>query len=133
MKEKNRDFLGTGWSFPLNLKEGSFELVSDEEDISEAIVIILSTSPGERVMRPAFGCGIYNYIFSIINSSNLLMIENEVKRALTLYEPRIILDNVRAEPDASEGAKLMIYIDYTVRSSNNRFNLVYPFYLKEKG
>ncbi|UFH59984.1 GPW/gp25 family protein [Sulfurovum mangrovi] len=128
-----REFLGNGWKFPLGLKEGAFELVSEDEDIKEAILIILNTAPGERVMRPEFGCGIQNYLFSVINSSNLSMIENEVTRALTLYEPRIELERVKAEVESSEEGKLVVKIDYSVRSSNSRYNIVYPFYLTERG
>ncbi len=128
-----REFLGTGWKFPVSLVGGSFELISEDEDIREAILIILSTTPGERVMRPEFGCGIHEYVFSVINSSNLLMIEDEIKTALTLYEPRISIEEIKAKPDASEGGKLLVHIEYTVLSSNSRFNMVYPFYLTEKG
>lgn len=130
----NREFLGRGWKFPLALdEENHFEMLSEEANISEAILITLNTVPGERVMRPEFGCGIHNYVFSIINNNNLLLIETEVKKALTLYEPRIIIDEVRVEPDESEGSKLMVNIAYTVLSSNSRFNMVYPFYLTENG
>lgn len=129
-----REFLGTGWKFPLTLEaDGHIALSLEDEDIREAIVIILSTTPGERVMRPEFGCGIHEYVFSVINSNNLLLIEDEVKRALVLYEPRITVDNIHIQPDASDGGKLMIHIDYTILSSNSRFNMVYPFYLTEKG
>jgi phage baseplate assembly protein W len=128
-----REFLGSGWKFPVGLKEGAFELVSEEEDIKEAILIILNTAPGERVMRPEFGCGIQNYLFSVINSSNLMMIESEVTRALTLYEPRIELENVKVEVSESEDGQLIITIDYTVKSSNSRYNMVYPFYITERG
>ena len=129
-----KEFLGTGWKFPLTLDaKGAFTLVSEDEDIREAIVIILSTVPGERVMRPEFGCGIHNYIFSVINSSNLMMIEEEIKSALILYEPRVRIEEIQADADASEEGKLTIKIEYTVLSSNSRFNMVYPFYLTEKG
>ncbi len=129
-----REFLGTGWKFPLTLEaDGHIALSLEEEDIREAIVIILSTTPGERVMRPEFGCGIHEYVFSVINSNNLLLIEDEVKRALVLYEPRITVDHIHIQPDASDGGKLMIHIDYSILSSNSRFNMVYPFYLTEKG
>jgi len=128
-----REFLGTGWQFPVHIVEGNFALVKEDEDIREAIVIILSTTPGERVMHPEFGCGIHEYVFSVINSNNLLLIEDEVKKALVLYEPRITVDHIDIQPDASDGGKLMIHIDYTILSSNSRFNMVYPFYLTEKG
>jgi len=128
-----REFLGTGWKFPVSLEGGTSELVEEDKDIREAILIILSTTPGERVMRPEFGCGIHNYVFSVINSSNLLMIENEVTKALTLYEPRVNIEVVKAEPDTNEGGKMFVHIEYTVLASNSRFNMVYPFYLTEKG
>ena len=129
-----KEFLGTGWSFPIVLEtDGRIVLSAENEDIREAIVLILSTAPGERVMRPEFGCGIHEYVFSVINSSNLLLIGDEVKRALVLYEPRITVDNIQIQPNESDGSRLMIHIEYTVLSSNSRFNMVYPFYLTEKG
>jgi len=129
-----KEFLGSGWKFPVSLdNRNGFELVSEDEDIREAILIILNTVPGERVMRPEFGCGIHNYVFSVVNSSNLSMIENEIVKALTLYEPRIVIDDIKAEVDSSDAGRLLINIDYTVTSSNSRYNMVYPFYLTEKG
>ena len=127
-------FLGTGLHFPFNInKEGNVALVSNEEDIQEAIKIILQTAPGERVMRPDFGCGINNYMFSVTNTSNLMQIENEIKKALTLYEPRILIQEVKASSAQSENGQLNINIGYIVKSSNARQNIVYPFYLREKG
>jgi phage baseplate assembly protein W len=128
-----REFLGTGWKFPVEFDGNEVKLVEEDEDIKEAILIILNTAHGERVMRPEFGCGIHNYVFSVINSSNLMMIENEIKTALTLYEPRITVDKVSTRVDEREEGKLMISIDYRVESSNSRYNMVYPFYLTEKG
>lgn len=130
----NKEFLGSGWKFPIGLNDdGSFELAIEDEDIKEAILIILNTSPGERVMRPEFGCGIHNHVFSVINNSNLKLIEEEVEKALILFEPRITIDNLLVTVDKNEGSKLIINIEYSVKSSNSRHNLVYPFYLTEKG
>jgi len=127
-------FLGTGLQFPFKInKEGSVDIVSYEDDISEAIKIILQTAPGERVMRPEFGCGINEYVFSVINKSNLLQIQNEVERALILYEPRIIIENISAQLEENHGSSLLINIDYIVKKTNARHNMVYPFYLREKG
>ena len=129
-----KDFLGTGWKFPLELHtDGSFVVTDGEEDIREAILIILNTSPGERVMRPEFGCGIHNYVFSVINVSNLQRIADEVRKALIRYEPRISIEEVRAAPDDNEEGRLLVDIDYVVHASNSRYNMVYPFYLTEKG
>lgn len=130
----NKEFLGSGWKFPIGIDDdGNFTLVSEDQDIKEAILIILNTAPGERVMRPEFGCGINNYVFSVINNSNLKLIEEEVEKALILYEPRILLEDIQVSVDESEGSKLIISIDYSVKSSNSRHNLVYPFYLTERG
>lgn len=130
----NKEFLGSGWKFPIGIhKNNNFELVSENEDIKQAILIILNTTPGERVMRPKFGCGINNYVFSVINNSNLNVIEREVEDALVLYEPRIIIESIEASVDENEENKLIINIAYTVKSFNSRHNLVYPFYLTERG
>lgn len=130
----NKEFLGSGWKFPIGINsKNNFELVSEDEDIRQAILIILNTTPGERVMRPKFGCGINNYVFSVINNSNLEVIEREVEDALVLYEPRIELENIEASVDENEENKLIINIEYTVKSFNSRHNLVYPFYLTERG
>jgi phage baseplate assembly protein W len=103
---------------------------SYEEDIKEAIHIILGTAKGERLMRPDFGCGIHEYVFCSMNTLNLHMIENTIFEALIRWEPRIDVTDVKAKPEAEDG-KLIIEIDYQIRSTNTRFNLVYPFYLKE--
>jgi len=102
-----------------------------EEDIKEAIWIILSTSKGERVMRQDFGCGIYEFVFATINTATMGLIEASVREALTLWEPRIELVNVNVSVGKADEGKLLISIDYRVRSTNNEFNLVFPFYLKE--
>jgi len=127
-----KEFLGKGWKFPVNVdSKGRIEMSEHEQDIQEAIKIILSTSKGERVMRPDFGCGIYDFFFAPINTATLGMIEASVREALTLWEPRIELVNVSVSADKAQEGKLLISIDYRVRTTNNEFNLVYPFYLKE--
>ena len=128
----SKEFLGRGWKFPVNVNPtGKIAMSEYEEDIKEAIRIILSTSRGERVMRHDFGCGIYDFVFAPINTATIGMIEASVREALTLWEPRIELINVDVSADKAEEGKLLISIDYRVRSTNNEFNLVYPFYLKE--
>ncbi|MCP5049697.1 MAG: GPW/gp25 family protein [bacterium] len=125
-------FLGTGWGFPLRADdEGRINMSGYEQDIKEAIWLILSTSKGERVMRPDFGCGIHDYVFSVVDTSTLTLVESSVKEALTLWEPRIQLREVKVSSEAVEEGKLLISVDYNVRSTNSRFNLVYPFYLTE--
>lgn len=127
----SKDFLGKGWKFPFNLdSRGKVGVSSYEEDIKEAILIILGTAKGERLMRPDFGCGIHEYVFCSMDIVNLHLIENAVREALIMWEPRIKVISVKTESEADEG-KLLIAIDYQVRTTNTRFNLVYPFYLKE--
>ncbi len=127
-------FLGNGLKFPFAINDQhKVAIVSNENDIKEAIKIILKTSPGERVMRPDFGCGINNYTFSVMNSANIVQIQNEIERALTLYEPRIVVESVDASVQESPDGVLHISIEYKVKSSNARHNLVYPFYLREEG
>ncbi|GMK40241.1 baseplate protein [Paenibacillus sp. CCS19] len=126
-------FLGTGWKFPVSLEpaSGAFALSSDEADIQEAIRIILFTARGERVMRPDFGCGIHDFIFETMSVSVIGQMEASVRDALMRWEPRIDTVSVEVKPDRGTVGKLTIDIRYRVRSTNNEYNLVYPFYLRE--
>jgi hypothetical protein len=126
-------FLGTGWTFPVQPDEvtGCISMSQYEQDIKEALWIILSTRKGERVMRPEFGCGIHDFVFSVVNTSTLALIETSVREALTFWEPRIEVTDVKISTDRVNVGQLIINIDYKVRTTNNRFNLVYPFYLTE--
>ncbi len=128
-----KPFLGVGWSFPLEVvkKEGRGELRSAEyeESVRQLIKLILGTAKGERVMRPDFGCGIYDLVFETGSASTAGRIEEEVRDALLFFEPRIDVLEVRVQPDAG-GEVLVISIDYQVRATDNMFNLVYPFYLE---
>ena len=128
--EKN--FLGVGWKYPVYITvEGKIAKSEYEQDIKEAIWIILGTAKGERVMRPDFGCGIHDLVFTLINTATITLVENSVREALTIWEPRIELIKVEASSEKSEEGKMLVSIDYRVRTTNNRFNLVYPFYIKE--
>jgi phage baseplate assembly protein W len=126
-------FLGTGWKFPVALEpsSGAFALSSDEADIQEAIRIILFTAKGERVMRPDFGCGIHDFIFETMSVSTIGQMEASVREALMRWEPRVDTLTVEVTPDRGTVGKLTIGIRYRVRSTNNEYNLVYPFYLRE--
>lgn len=125
------DFLGRGWAFPVDTdSSGAIELAEGEADIRQAIRLILATAPGERVMRPEFGCGIHDYTFAAIDTTTLTMIAREVRDALERWEPRIeVLDVESALAEGATG-RLEIEIRYRVRQTNNEFNLVYPFYLE---
>lgn len=132
--EIEREYLGVGWAFPLRLTvRGGIAMSQGEQDIREAIWIILSTAKGERVMRPDFGCGIQDLVFAPNNPSTRAQIGDEVRQALVTYEPRIEVLDVRVESVTEEQNKLLIRVDYRVRSTNTFGNLVYPFFLTEGG
>ncbi len=124
------EFLGAGWSFPVVLDEdGKIMLARYEESIQQAISIILGTARGERVMRPDFGCGIYDLVFATNSTETQSSLANEVRQALLFWEPRIDVLDVQVNP-GGDGQILYITIRYQVRATNNVFNLVYPFYLE---
>lgn len=126
----SEDFLGRGWAFPVETDgDGNVRLVGGEADIEQAIRLVLSTAPGERIMRPEFGCGIQRYAFSTVDTTTLTMIEDDVRDALHRWEPRIELVDVTAELTDPAGGELTVRIDYRVRQTNSEHNLVYPFYL----
>jgi phage baseplate assembly protein W len=127
-----QNFLGTGWGFPVDIAQGknSIRLTHDEQNIQQSIWIILSTARGERQMRPDFGCGIHDFVFGLNQQDTLGQIAAEVREALTIWEPRIEILGVTALPDQTIPTQLNIEINYQVRSTNSRFNLVYPFYLE---
>lgn len=129
----SKDFLGSGLKFPLQIdpKTGKLALTSQEDNIRESIGIILSTYRGERVMRPDFGTNTPDYAFAPSNYSMKESIAYELSRQLVLQEPRIRDIEVNcAEPSGHSGA-LVVEVSYTVRSTNNRYNHVYPFYLSQ--
>ncbi len=125
-------FLGAGWYFPVGKDKNSKEIALSryEQDVRQAILIILGTAHGERLMRPDFGCGIHDFVFAPNNTHTAGMVRFHVEEALKRWEPRIDLLDVSVEPDQSQPEVLLIEIDYTIRSTDSRYNLVYPFYLE---
>jgi phage baseplate assembly protein W len=125
------DFLGRGWSFPVALDAGGqiAKTADPEQGIRQSIWTILSTAPGERVMRSEFGCGIHDLVFGVNDARTAGAVTAAVRTALALWEPRIDVLDVYAAPDAAHPNLLLVEINYQVRSTNSRFNLVYPFYL----
>jgi len=127
-----QEFLGVGWACPMSCDELSKDIALSryEKDVEEAILIILKTAPGERVMRPDFGCGIHEYVFAPNNAQTAGMIRFHVEQALARWEPRIEELSVQVNSDSYRPEVLLIDIGYTVRSTDSRFNIVYPFYLE---
>lgn len=124
------NFLGAGWQFPIGLdKNGQISVAYAENSIQQSIWTILGTSPGERVMRPEFGCGIHDLVFGVNNAGLAGRVTEAVREALVVWERRIDVLDVNAVADSAKPNLLLIEINYQVRSTNSRFNLVYPFYL----
>jgi phage baseplate assembly protein W len=124
------DFLGKGWAFPISGQRGSVQMAESEESIGQSIWIILATAPGERIMRPDFGCGIHELVFAVNDITTRARVAEEVRTALIMWEPRIDLLGVTVETKG-RGEILLINIEYRVRSTNNHFNMVFPFYLEQ--
>ncbi len=124
------DFVGRGWAFPLRTDPtGSVALVRGEQEIIESIRLVLATSPGERPMRPEFGCAIHDLVFAPADAATAGRIAYEVRLALERWEPRIDLTDVVVRFDQAQDGKLLIDVRYTVRGDNDPRNLVFPFYV----
>lgn len=128
-----REFLGVGWKFPLQVTPGGKIAQSRyEQRVEESIYLILSTSRGERVMLPEFGCGIHDLVFAPNNPQTLSVVVQQVRQALVAYERRIDVLDVTVETAPDQPNLLLIRIDYRIRANNALGNLVYPFYIKER-
>lgn len=125
-------FLGTGWGFPPTFDKASRSvgLLSDEADIDSSLEILLSTSLGERIMQPTYGCDLKPLIFEPLDTSLKAYIRDLIRTAILYHESRIRLDDITLETQPQEG-RIDITLEYTVRTTNSRFNFVYPFYLNE--
>ena len=126
-------FLGTGWSFPpdFNRVDNSVQMVSDISDIEDSIRIILSTTPGERIMQPEFGCDLKRLVFETIDSTLLASLDHLIYHALLNFEPRITFLNTEILNLESQNGQLLIQINFKVIITNSRHNIVFPFYLLE--
>ncbi|HEY2984676.1 MAG TPA: GPW/gp25 family protein [Jatrophihabitantaceae bacterium] len=123
------DFLGRGWAYPLRLEaSGGFALADGEDDISEAIRLILGTARGERPMRPEYGCGIHDLVFDTVDAGLAGRVAADVRASVTRWEPRIEVTEVSAAPDPVDAHVLRITVGYRIKATNDRRNLVFPFY-----
>jgi phage baseplate assembly protein W len=130
--DPSRAFLGVGWAFPLRLAaDRSLETAAYEEDVRESIRIILGTRRNERVMRPDFGAGLEDFVFEPVSVTTIEALRKRVEEALVDWEPRIDVEQVEVSTDRALRNRLLISLDYRVRSTNTHYNLVYPFYLDE--
>jgi phage baseplate assembly protein W len=130
--DSDKAFLGVGWSFPpVEAADGDVATAAYEEDIRQAVHIILGTGQGERVMRPDFGAGLQELVFEPVSTTTTALVRHRVQEALVTWEPRIDLDRVDVTADGVVPSKLLVEIEYRVRATNTFYNLVYPFYLLE--
>lgn len=125
-------FLGTGWGFPpkFNKEKSSVEMTSDEEDIRSSLEILLSTSLGERIMQPTYGCDLRRLLFEPLDTALKAYVKDLIKTAILYHEPRIRMEDVTLETIQNQGV-IEINLDYIIRTTNSRYNYVYPFYLTE--
>ena len=122
-------FIGRGIAFPMRVDHtGSIAMVSGPEDIDRSIVMVLSTAKGERLMRPQFGCAIWDQLFEPINANTLGLMAQAVRDAIGQWEPRVDLEDVVTREDDADLGRVLIDITYRIRATNDRRNLVYPFY-----
>lgn len=133
MSFEDPGFLGRGWAFPpaFDGATGEAALVTEDEDIRQSLRILFDTRPGERVMHPTYGCRIHDYLFDPMNAATLRAMEAAIEQAILFFEPRITLQQAKVHiTDAAEG-RLAIDVTYTVRQTNARSNIVFPFYIDE--
>ncbi|MFI5983447.1 GPW/gp25 family protein [Streptomyces sp. NPDC051555] len=123
-------FLGHGWSFPLGVSpSGGIAMAAGSADVEQSIRLILNTEPGERPMRPEFGCAVRHYVFELFDSATGAALMQEVRRALERWEPRIVVDDVRVERTTDHQEVVDIHVAYHLAGTNGPHNLVHPFYL----
>jgi len=129
----NNDFLGTGWSFPPTFSRLSYsvEMVSDEKDIHESLWVLFSTQLGERVMVPQYGSTLTQMVFRTLNTTLTTQLKNAVWQAILNWEPRITVDAIDVDVDSTSYGIALVGVAYTIRRTNTRSNMVYPFYYAE--
>ena len=126
-------FLGTGWSFPPTFASSGadVETVSAADDVQQSLEILLGTQPGERVLLEQFGCDLHRFLFEEVDQGLVNSLTGLISDAILFYEPRITLNDLDISQSDAEAGLLVISIDYTIRTTNSRYNMVYPFYLNE--
>lgn len=133
--EPNKSFLGTGWAFPISFdhQQGTVDMASDVPDIEQSLTILLNTRPGERVMRPDFGCALDDLLFEPVDAGIITFVKDLITKAILFYEPRVNLRNIEivTDPAMIQEGRILIELDIVVRTTNGRFNFVYDYYKRE--
>lgn len=126
----NGDFVGQGWAFPVHIgTRGGIALSGARQDLDGALRMILETAPGERVMRPEFGCRIWDYMFDSTDANTLGLMAQAVRDAVAQWEPRVDVEDVSVRADPQSPTRVLIELTYRVKPANDRRNLVHPFYV----
>ena len=133
MNENDPGFLGRGWHFPplFDPATGEAHMVQAETDIAESLRILMATRPGERIMQPAYGCRLHEYVFDLNGPGTRAAIETAIRQAILFFEPRITLHEVRVETTDWLHGRMHVELEYTIDQTNARSNMVYPFYIDE--
>jgi phage baseplate assembly protein W len=130
MAESN--FLGRGWSFPPTFqKNGETDMLEGVQDIYSSLHILLTTIPGERIMQPRYGCNMQDFVFEPMDTGLQTLMLEKVETAILFYEPRIKVNRLEVDGSREWEGVLYIRVDFTVKTSNSRFNYVFPFYINE--
>ena len=133
MTNPERSIIGSGWSFPPTFSRQNYtiKMVWDDQDIKESLWILFSTTLGERIMLPKYGSQLWQMIFQNITTTLITQLADIVRQAILYWEARINVDQVSVQPDATVNGLVLITVYYTIRKTNTRSNLVYPFYIQE--
>jgi phage baseplate assembly protein W len=129
----NRDYLGRGWSFPPDFRGApvGVAMLEEEADVASSLTILLSTTPGERVLQPFYGCNLSELLFETLDTRTKTLMVDKVESAILYYEPRVKLESVNLDDSRELEGIVLIEVVYRVKTTNSRFNFVYPFYKRE--
>ena len=129
----NRDYLGRGWSFPPNFVRmpPGVTMLEEEADVASSLAILLGTTPGERIMQPLYGCNLSELVFESLDTRMKTLMVDKVESAILYYEPRVTLESVSLDDSQEVEGVVIIGVVYRVKTTNSRFNFVYPYYIRE--
>jgi phage baseplate assembly protein W len=129
----NRDYLGRGWSFPPDFvrQPPGVTMLEEEADIASSLAILLGTTPGERIMQPLYGCNLSELVFESLDTRMKTLMVDKVESAILYYEPRVTVEKVSLDDSRGLEGVVVIGVIYRVKTSNSRFNFVYPYYVRE--
>jgi hypothetical protein len=133
MNDATKNFMGTGWKFPIEFKKtlGTVVMLSGEDDIRNSLEVLFATRVGERIMHASYGSALDSFLFMPINRSTITYMKAIISDEILFNEPRIILNDIEINRSPTEDGKLDIIFDYSISQTNNRYNFVYPFYISE--